>query len=282
MEPNSRDNVSRTIQQDTQVILIGAKGFLGSHLAAYLKNFGVEILESPKIVEKEIWFKWIREQNLSSAQAPWIVNCGWVSTADSNYRQNDRNNDWIDYTEWIAAAALEIGANLLSIGSCLELIPQNREVYTIAKRAAFDQVKLKMPPTQWVWVRPYYIYSKSKGRPRVLESARKSVRAKQRLELFNPNAAHDFISIHDVVSAIGVIMRENLWGEHDIGTGFLTRVSDLIHSQFPSLEVINATRDETRSLNENFLISEASALRKYGWLPLESIKDLSHTRNSNQ
>jgi hypothetical protein len=141
-------------------------------------------------------------------------------------------------------------------------------------------MKLKMPPTRWVWVRPYYIYSKSKGRPRVLELARKSAHAKQKLELLNPNAIHDFISIHDVVSAIWVILKENLWGEFEIGTGFLTRVSDLINSQFPSLEIISATRDETRSLNENFQVSEVSELLKYGWLPLESIKDLSHIRNS--
>jgi nucleoside-diphosphate-sugar epimerase len=280
MEPNSRKNLAGTIQADMQVILIGANGFLGSHLAAYLEDFGVKILKSPKIGEKEIWDKWIREQNLTTAQVHWIINCGWVSTADSGYRQNNNNHDWINYTEWIAAAALEIGAKILSIGSCLEKVPQNQEVYTIAKRAAFDQMKSRMPPARWVWVRPYYIYSKSKGRPRVLELARKSAHAKQKLELLSPNATHDFISIHDVVSAIWVILKENLWGEFDVGSGFLTRVRDLINSQFPCLEIISANTYETRNLNENFQVSEVSELLKYGWLPLKSIKDLSHIRNS--
>jgi nucleoside-diphosphate-sugar epimerase len=281
MSPNSINNHSKSMKVDTQVILVGASGFLGSHLAAYLKNIGVEIFESPKIVEREIWLKWIREQNLSSNQVPWIINCGWISTADSDYRENEANLCWVVYTKWIAAAAMEIGAKLLCIGSCLEVIPQNQEVYTNAKRASLVQVKLKMAPMQWAWVRPYYIYSKSRGRPRVLELARKSAGEKQKLELFNPNATHDFISVDDVVSAIWVILRENLWGELDVGTGFLTCVSDLVKSQFPSLEIVNAKRDEARSVNENFQVSEVSELHRCGWLPVASIQDLSQIRNSN-
>ena len=281
MSPNSINNHSKSTQVDRQVILVGASGFLGSHLAAYLKNIGVEIFESPKIIEREIWLKWIREQNLSSNQVPWIINCGWISTADSDYRQNEANLGWVNYTKWIAEAAMEIGAKLLCVGSCLEVIPQNQEVYTNAKRASLVQVKLEMSPTQWAWVRPYYIYSKSTGRPRVLELARRSAGEKKKLELYNPNATHDFISIGDVVSAIWVIMKENLWGEFDVGTGFLTCVSDLVKSQFPSLEIITATIDEPRSLNENFQVSEVSVLLRYGWLPVESIQDLSQIRNSN-
>jgi hypothetical protein len=240
----------------------------------YLKHYGIEIINSPRILEKKSWIKWILKQNLSPEKTPWIINCGWLSTSDGDYRHHEANNYWVDYTEWIAEATLQIGGNLLSVGSCLELVPENQETYTNAKRESLKKIERSIPNGQWTWIRPYYIYSRTEPRPRVLNLAKASSISDGKLCLNNPDSKHDFISISDVVNGIWEVLINNLSGEIEIGSGFLTPVRQLILSQYPDLLIQKSGTANTKQNQENISQANNIKLMITGWRPNYTQRDL--------
>ena len=123
---------------------------------------------------------------------------------------------------------------------------------------------------EFIWLRPFYLYGKHQHPNALINHLYNKISTGQEIELKNPNQAHDFIYINDLISIIKIIEISKIKNEvFNVGSGTsvsVTEVANSIKSLFGKDRVTNSILEETAIAD----INKAKEMLK--WSPKYSIE----------
>lgn len=248
-----------------KVLVTGGTGFIGSKLESTLNLEYLKIGSEIDFLKSDGIMRIISLAIKNNCDA--ILHLAWISNSQKNYENNPDNLIW--YTKTIEFAASAIKENLLfiSIGTGAESESENQTLYVQSKRLTKHKLLNLTPSNLITWVRLFYIVDITERRPRIINELFKNNGIKI---IMYGSAMNDYVFIEDVISGINFILANNIFGEIDLGSGFLTSNSELITKicnltgvQLPIIDNIFRSNGE---------VADTDKLTRLGWNPTLTTK----------
>ena len=210
-----------------------------------------------------------------------IHNCSsmalfsWLSNSTGNYDLNPIHLQWMNYAEVLARTANSSGIRLYLFGTCLDSEPNQSNFYVESKHALKLKIRDLIESQSVSWIRPHYVVSSTHMRPRIV----KGLLANNQDEFFlnAPLDSNDYILLEDVGVAVATIIKNEMMGSIDVGSGFLTTNLALCQTLKISLglEVSISGRDQVE-MREGPK-ANIDALLSFGWNPENTVDFFSKT-----
>lgn len=285
-----------------RVVVIGANGFIGSHVVRLLLENGhdVTVVVRPGVNEHSrpsvaTPLHFVSADLLSSSQiqsalarcdAEVCLQLAWCAKPP-DYQRDIDNLAYASATQSLATA-LRDGriTRLVAIGTCAEydwefgylsestpLRP--RSLYAACKAATFlTLVQLAQEiGLQVAWVRPFFLYGPGEHPDRFVASSVRSLLNDEQVMIKNPRQIRDYLYVEDVARGIVAVTESSIVGPVNLGSGTPVSLGTLIRAAARPLnrehlvdELTYAGRDEPFPLvcaNNRRLCSETSWRPKY-------------------
>lgn len=206
---------------DAPIIAIsGASGLFGSaFLAKYSENLQVtKSLKLKTLADVDI-YKEIESISASGTQT--FLHLAWpASSAKENYRFSEENFDALRKTVLLKEACFQAGINFVGIGTVVDKVSMADSHYQLAKFSCRQMFRREIEEEKIAWVRPHYVFNDDSW-PSFLHSNESLP-----VTILN-NSPRDFIHLDDVISGLFIILQRQMFGEIDLGSGWLTKPSEL-------------------------------------------------------
>jgi nucleoside-diphosphate-sugar epimerase len=164
--------------------------------------------------------------------------------------------------------AIEKNIHFFMVGTCLDKNPTPGNSYAAAKSELKNLLALEIANRQITWFRPFYIFNLDPGRPRILQELLANKNGE--LVIHSPNTLNDYVYLEDVSTGMTTAIENDLRGQIDIGSGFLTSNRDFIdvmsrHLKFnvPIYEDNVVTRGDSANIEQ---------LLSIGWSPSKTLE----------
>ena len=254
------------------VAILGAKGFLGSHIAQSCTDVGIPLVELERWSDnRDLFDNQIRDLRLTNPDSQIVlIQAAWYSTDNIDYRTSPENNKWVEITKAILESCNKWNLIFAGLGTCLENLQAQNDVYSSTKSKIQSDLTHVFPDEDWLWFQLHYVYSLEYLKPAVLKKAVEAVEAVIPLKLGTPNDKHDFIEVRDVAEAIVHSIITGQRGKLEIGIGSTVEVSILLKSLFPKLEITEEVSTEKRISYQG--AASVERLVKSGWSPKFSFR----------
>ena len=203
------------------VVMSGSGGLLGTAFSeGVLEGISIsKTLSTANLPIEEIDIEFSR---FGSEGIETFLHLGWpASSHPNNYRQSKANFVALEKTLAIRRACDREGINFIGIGSVLDKTPSLENLYSITKYVAREVLSDDIERDLITWVRPFYIFDEQ-GWPRFAHTPEGG-----EIEVLN-DAPRDFIHLEDVIAGLAAVIREEIRGEVDLGSGILRKPSELV------------------------------------------------------
>lgn len=228
-----------------RILLIGARGFIGTHLASAFVNNGFEVLALGRQAICETGkenFKYIQyvlgdllPEEVLSFEAEFLVNLAWEGIPDFSKEMCLKNlNDQVIFLNQlkkltsikkiiVAGTCLEYGNKT---GICIESEKnQPHNYFSWVKQSLADYYTLfcKENNIKMIWFRIFYVYGFGQRPGSLIPSLISSFKNGDTPKLNNPSAVNDYVYIDDLVEAfVLAIKNSEAEGIINIGSGITT------------------------------------------------------------
>jgi len=206
---------------DAPIIAIsGSSGLFGSaFLAKYSENLQVtKSIKFKTLADADI-YKEI--ESLSASGTQTFLHLAWpASSAKENYRFSEENFDALRKTILLKEACSRTGINFVGIGTVVDKVGMVDSHYQLAKFCCRQMFRREIEEEKITWVRPHYVFNDDSW-PNFLHSDESLPVTIQN------NSPRDFIHLDDVISGLFSILQKQILGEIDLGSGWLTKPSEL-------------------------------------------------------
>lgn len=194
-----------------------------------------------------------------------VLHLAWTAGSVPDYRHSAENHRWATVTLEAAERCRAIRARFFAFGTVLDDRPPS-DAYTRAKRNLRQALEPTIAAGEATWVRPFYVFDAEAGRPTVLAMARAAQQAGATATVRHPHAQHDFVHATDVARGVLAILRGDLNGVIEIGSGRQHTVADLMaRSGFDW----TAAEEADEEAHDN-RAADTSILRATGWTSAET------------
>jgi nucleoside-diphosphate-sugar epimerase len=245
----------------TSILIIGSSGLIGSPLCKILKD-DYEIHCNTFDLLKVVGLAGVKEYILLN-RISTVVQLAWNSNSKIDYHLSLANYEWRDLTINLSIFCQNNNIKFIGVGSCLDRKNSYINPYINSKFETKKQL-LSMKSTNLItWVRPFYIISLEQKRPSII---RDYFESEDKFILKNPNEKLDYIFIEDIVTGFKSVIDNQIVGEVDIGSGFLTSNLDLI----TRLKKFRGKSDfSMENVDHKYKPGEVASafLRQFGWTP---------------
>jgi nucleoside-diphosphate-sugar epimerase len=206
--------------------LIGLSGESGLFGSAFLSNIPQEICISGSINLRSLSATEIfsEVEKLAKLGSESFLHLAWpASSSLGNYRFSEENFDVLQKTIILQDACMRTGINFIGIGSVLDKVSTVENYYHLAKFACRQMLKARILDETITWIRPHYVFNDV--------SWPEFIHANNNLPviIFN-DSPRDFIHLDDVITGIIAIISHKIKGEIDLGSGIMTKTSDLCNA----------------------------------------------------
>jgi nucleoside-diphosphate-sugar epimerase len=202
------------------IAISGASGLFGSTLLAkYSKN--LQVIKSLKLKTLEDAEIYKEVESISASGAQTFLHLAWpASSAKENYRFSEENFDVLRKTILLKEACFRTGINFVGIGTVVDKAGMTDIYYQLAKFSCRQMFRREIEEERITWVRPHYVFNDDSW-PNFLHSDNSSP-----VTILN-DSPRDFIHLDDVISGLFSILQQQIFGEIDLGSGWLTKPSEL-------------------------------------------------------
>jgi nucleoside-diphosphate-sugar epimerase len=249
--------------------MTGATGLIGSRVADALRASG-EIVTTIGRSEVDALEPGALAAHVAALAPDVLLHLAWTAGGTVGYRDSDENACWRAISREVAMQCLGNGTRFIGTGTVLDdpgLPADSLDAYARAKRELREDLSEALATDQATWIRPFYVFDPSTGRPELLRAARAAAMAGRAVELTTPDAVHDFVHLSDVVEAILRTISMGLTGVVDIGSGTVHTVADLVSRA--GYRWTRADSVEHQRLHED-LVADTRKLSAAGWSPDET------------
>ncbi len=188
-----------------KVLLTGATGFIGFHVAAVLEQAGHEVTTLGRDLLSP-GFRFPRSQFDICLHLAWYAEPG-------KYLDSPLNQQWV--TASLRLAQEVNTQRFVAIGTCIER--ESTTLYAQCKLELFE--KLQQLDTPVAWPRLFYQYGPREDPRRLVPYIIQSLLRGQPAELTPGEQVRDFLHVEDVARAIVAVAESNLTGAVNIGSG---------------------------------------------------------------
>ena len=250
-----------------KLLITGGTGFIGRRVVEQLvrKGHQVELLRS-RLTNRIA----VRRQ-LQRYKPHTVIHLAWEGLPDYGARTSAKNLiDGLTFFSLLAELAVP---KVIGVGTCWEdeKINTGPRGYMLAKNALrmFGEELFKESKTQFIWVRPYFVYGIGKPPkslfPALIQQAREGNTPTVTHDVWN-----DFVHVDDVAEALALLAeRRAPAGIYDIGSGVLVRTGHIAQIVARTLGLVPVTlcSRHARGFRANI-----RPLRALGWRPRTSIE----------
>ena len=238
-----------------KVLLTGATGFVGSHVAKLLVQEGcqvyalvrptsntwriedtlssIHVLRGDLYEEPKSWFEGIKPD--LCIHLAWYVEPGKYLTSPENPRL-------VSATLSLASHLVGAGCKrFIGVGTCIEYdtdlgclsessATKPRSLYAASKLAlclVLEQLA-RVSKIRVTWLRLFYLYGPFEDKRRLMASVICSLLKNQTVETLAGEYTRDYLHIEDVAAAIWEVAKSNLSGVVNIGSGRAVTVREIV------------------------------------------------------
>jgi UDP-glucuronate decarboxylase len=282
-----------------KILVTGAAGFIGSHIARELVRRGHEVhaLVRPqtdlwRIADIESSLHMVRGDLLDpSFRLPSTVfdsclHLAWY-VEPGKYLHSPLNKDWIEATLQLARNLKEAGCRrFVSAGTCFEYAPcdpPQSESTPTAPSTLYVQSKLELLQAlpsvgiDFAWVRFFYQYGPYEDPRRLMPVVINRLRQGQEAKLVTGDRIRDYLHIEDVASAVCAVAQSQLTGPVNIGSGVRVTVRDIalkIGELLNRVDLIKLGAFPDSPTEPMHLLADNSKLCEgTGWKPRYNLED---------
>jgi UDP-glucuronate decarboxylase len=277
-----------------KILLTGATGFIGSHVARELVRQGHEVhaLVQPQsdlsrivdirktsfhLIERDLL---VPALTLSSSPFDLGIHLAWY-VEPGKYLHAPQNKDWVQASLRLARALKDAGCRrFVAAGTCFEYVtsdPPQRESTPTAPSTLYVQSKLELlhalPSVgiDFAWVRFFYQYGPDEDPRRLVPVVINLLRRGQEAPLVVGDRIRDYLHIEDVASAVCAVAQSKLIGAVNIGSGEPVTVRDIalkIGELLDRVDLIKLGALPYAANEPMHLLADNSKLREgTGWKP---------------
>jgi nucleoside-diphosphate-sugar epimerase len=203
----------------SHVLMVGHSGFIGQAILSVPTNIEFLLAKNRLNLEaKELSDLIVNEAIVSNSKG--ILDLAWQSNDHDNYDKLKTQSDWKRATEYLARSAVKAGLKVYLVGTGEDDHPPTSNDYATAKFQLKESLRDLITSGEVTWLRPFYIVSIIKRRPRIIRGILES--ESLNFTIKSPQSTNDFVLVEDVASGIVKCLENDLPGEIDIGSGVLT------------------------------------------------------------
>ena len=201
-----------------KVLIVGSRGMIASETIKHLPELVIQSHSRLDVFDLGTIESLIQETKINNCSS--LALFSWLSNITGNYDSDPIHLQWMNYAEVLARIAYSSGIRLYLFGTCLDSEPNQSNLYSESKHALKVKIRDLVESQSVSWIRPHYVVSSSHRRPRIV----KGLLANNQDEFFlnSPLDSNDYILLEDVGVAVAVIIKNELMGSIDVGSGFLT------------------------------------------------------------
>lgn len=289
-----------------KVLLTGATGFIGSHVARQLLHEGHEVfvwirpgsdtwrisdlLGSLRVVPRDSSAP-EAARSIAAIQPELCIHLAWCAKP-GEYLTSPSNLDCLSSTlhlvEHVAAAG---GRRFVGVGTCLEYDTDfgylsestptaPRSLYAASKLAACvtsDHLG-KLRGMAVAWTRVFCLYGPAEDERRLIPYVISSLLQNQEARVTNGDLIRDYLHVQDVASAILAVARSEVQGPINVGSGrpvalreLVTKIGDLLDRR----HLVAFQASASRAAGPVFVCADNRLLRQStSWTPRYDSYDL--------
>ena len=281
-----------------KILLTGATGFIGSHVARTLVRTSHEVHAIVR-PDDEMWR--IRDilPSLHIVRADLLdatftlppvtfdacIHLAWY-VEPGKYLESPQNKEWVETSLRLARVLKDSGCQrFIAAGTCFEYAtsdPPQRESTPTKPSTLYVQSKLKLLHAlqsvgiEFAWVRFFYQYGPHEDSRRLVPVIINSLLNAQEVKLVPGDRTRDYLYIEDVASAVCAVAQSDVTGPVNIGSGSPTTVRDLalkIGQMLNRPELIRIGALPYSANEPMHLLADNTKLRGTGWSPVISLDD---------
>lgn len=224
------------------LMVSGASGFVGRHLAALLESEGLPwsscgrrragdggALRSHFPMDLLTCTPQALADAFEAAATTHFIHLAWY-TDHADYLNHPVNERWMERTQVIAETFFSAGGRyFLGIGTCLEQAwPQVQpDLYGQAKRRAGQALMQDFGAGRVGWGRVFFLYGPDEAPTRLFPAMSRALRAGEDFVLHRPGARRDYLHVDDLAQQILTGARQEVGGDFDFGSGRAVALGDV-------------------------------------------------------
>ncbi len=285
-----------------RLFITGATGFIGSaicrkalaqgwHVAALIRHDSANekvFPDHPNLTPIKGSLEDLPLEPIMAFGGDWCIHCAWI-TKPGLYRESPANRDYELWSKSLIEALPRLGIkHFAMLGSCIEykLIgePMRAGVtpiepdtpYAKAKNAVRDFLIRGSQETdlQWLWARVFYPYGDGEHRDKLCSTLIRKLTNREAVTIEQPHGIRDYLHVEDLADALLLLLRENVGGEVNLGSGLGIAVGDLADNLAHRLGGADLIHKIPSKHDPNDrLVADISHLKALGWSPSISLVD---------
>ena len=245
-----------------RVLVVGHSGLLGNAILSIPTNVQFIQAESRMLLgDNEAGKAIVSEAGQKSCTS--ILNLAWQSNRSDDYDQQTIHLEWCHATELFTRLAVSNGLKVYLIGTCLDSLTVPANEYVSAKIKLKTSLANVIAEGSVTWLRPFFVVSISAKRPRLIRGILSN--QSEKFLIRSPDSTNDYVIVEDVASGIVASIENELEGEIDIGSGFLTSNLKLAQWVASKCGVPLPLLGNTPGIAGN--VANTSILNEFGWFP---------------
>jgi nucleoside-diphosphate-sugar epimerase len=250
------------------VLVVGASGLLGQQIA---RSTSTHYVIAKSRVSNEISPTGNALSVISEAldtDCTAVLFLAWPSNSLTNYDQVNEYEIWVSSCSALARLAHDKGIRFFMVGTGADTNPNPSNFYAKAKSDLKNLLSLQILNSQLTWFRPHHVYSLAPVRPRILQELLADTGGVA--VVHSPNTFHDYVHAEDVARGISMAIENDLYGEIDIGSGFLTSNRNFVQVMSRQLNFkvpVFADNEEFRGVP-----AKIERLLSIGWKPSKTLE----------
>ena len=240
-----------------KVLLTGATGFIGSHVARLLVNTDVEVYALVRessdlwrikdiasrlhLVQADLLVADEVEAQLARIRPEICLHLAWYAVP-GEYLTARENIDLLKASLNLASCLAQLGCKrFVGVGTCFEYDigseclaetspVKPRNLYAASKLALQIVLEQLVDVTgmEAVWVRLFYLYGPYEPKQRLVPSVIRSLLRNEVAKVTSGEQVRDFLHVEDVAAAIWAVAQSELSGVVNIGSGHPVTVRDIV------------------------------------------------------
>lgn len=281
-----------------KILLTGATGFIGSHVARALVAAGHEVqalvLPDDNLgrIHDVLPSLAVIPGNLlesSFTLPPLSVDCcihlAWY-VVPGKYLESPLNRQWVDASGRLARAVQDAGCpRFLAAGTCFEYAASDeplRESSPTGPGTLYAQSKLELfnaltsLQMETAWVRFFYQYGPFEDPRRLVPVVINALLRGQEAKLVPGDRRRDFLHIEDVAGAVAAVAQSRVTGAVNIGSGVPTTVAEIgltIGKLIGKPELIKLGVLPYSATEPMHIVADNTKLKSTGWKPRYGLED---------
>lgn len=286
-----------------KILVTGASGFVGRHCLTALHDAGFSVyavcrckpavpVEGVSYLNCDLRNAEATAEIFRNVRPSYLLHLAWY-VEPGKYLHSDENLDWIIISIRLARQFVECGGRrLVTVGSCADYdwtcIPKDGRLsetaplayagslYSAAKSSLGNLLGAysKEHGLSCAHARLFYLFGPGESEKRLIPRAIRSIRKGIPFAPRNGAFVRDYLYVKDAASACACLLKSNLEGAVNIGSGEGCRLFDFLHEVEDTLGargLVSCEYDSDSSAEPVCMIADIQKLRSVGWKPHFSI-----------